>query len=745
MINFIKNNFHKIKFHDRNIKKYLAKNNIFHYLFTYDLLEYNFKDIYGSFNISYFTKEDNLLINEIDTKELQYYEKIENNNDNFISILIKKFKLRISIEKIDNFSKDIIISDFQDFDINNIVHTNSLIKIAIVKDNIDKWVKSGNLSDYNFIFTFNKDYLKLLKDYTNNVFFIEGETRYLQVKNILNLLYARKKEEFYNVINPKFRYVFPKMNNYFSILHSEFYDEEYYKIKYHIADNTDPIIHYLLVGYLKNYNPGPNFSTYEYYECNSDVKKRGIDPLSHYEKYGKKENRVISISEMNKRNYSLILNSPYFDMDWYIDNYNIKGDVDCVNHYLDIGYKKGFNPGPNFSTYEYYECNKDIKKTNVNPLFHYELKGKIENRVIKFSEELIKQHYLFISDSPYFDKEWYVDTYGISSDVDPARHYLDIGYARGFNPGPNFSTYEYYECHRDVKKYGMNPLLHYEQYGRNEGRKLHFSDEVNNQHYLFISDSPYFDKEWYVDTYGISSDVDPARHYLDIGYARGFNPGPNFSTYEYYECHNDVDIYGMNPLLHYEQYGRNEKRFISILEKKKYYYNLILNSPYFDKDWYESTYDIIEEEDSVNHYLYVGYIKRYNPGPDFSTQEYFECNRDVKEVLDNPLVHYERIGREENRKIHFSDERHQNDYDLILNSPYFDKDWYESTYDLTGFDDSVYHYLNIGYAKGFNPGPNFSTNEYYECNDDVKKYGMNPLLHYEQYGRQEGRNLSLKK
>ena len=61
-----------------------------------------------------------------------------------------------------------------------------------------------------------------------------------------------------------------------------------------------------------------------------------------------------------------------------------------------------------------------------------------------------------------------------------------------------------------------------------------------------------------------------------------------------------------------------------------------------------------------------------------------------------------------------------------------------------GFDDSVYHFLNIGYVKGYNPGPDFIIQEYFECNPDVKRHGMNPLLHYERYGRKENRIISLK-
>ena len=64
----------------------------------------------------------------------------------------------------------------------------------------------------------------------------------------------------------------------------------------------------------------------------------------------------------------------------------------------------------------------------------------------------------------------------VNEDIDPVEHYLKIGFALGYNPGPDFSTKDYYNANNDVEEYGMNPLLHYEMYGRREQRKLSFND-----------------------------------------------------------------------------------------------------------------------------------------------------------------------------------------------------------------------------------------------------------------------------
>ena len=613
-------------------------------------MEYDFKTIYKTFDVSYFSNDKDLLNGSlVDSQELKNYESIEKSTDDLIVILIKKFKLRISARKNRKFSKHIFICDDYKFE-PEILKDDDSIKIAIVKDEFDKW---GNLSDYDYIFTF-KEHVKELKEF-GPAFPIEDKCVFSQIKFILNNLYKRKLNKFHYFLKEvDFQRVFPKTNDYFKVFNSDYFDDEWYRDTYGLKDNTDSVIHYLLIGSEKGYDPSPDFIIEEYCECNPDVKAKGVNPLLHYERYGRKENRFVSFEDRDKRSYDLILNSEYFDKDWYVRVYELDEDVDAAEHYLHVGFLERYNPGPDFSTQEYFELNVDVKKQNMNPLVHYELSGRSGNRKVHFSDERLKDDYDLVSNSEYFDKDWYESTYGLDGFDDSVYHFLNIGYVKGYNPGPDFIIQEYFECNPDVKRHGMNPLLHY------------------------------------------------------------------------------------------ERYGRKENRFISFEEKNKRDHDLILNSEYFDKDWYVRVYELDEDVDAAEHYLHVGFLERYNPGPDFSTQEYFELNVDVKKQNMNPLVHYELSGRSGNRKVHFSDERLKDDYDLVSNSEYFDKDWYESTYGLDGFDDSVYHFLNIGYVKGYNPGPDFIIQEYFECNPDVKRHGMNPLLHYERYGRKENRIISLK-
>ncbi|WP_442754876.1 methyltransferase domain-containing protein [Methylocystis sp. JAN1] len=83
------------------------------------------------------------------------------------------------------------------------------------------------------------------------------------------------------------------------------------------------------------------------------------------------------------------------------------------------------------------------------------------------SATLVRQ-YLAVCDSVFFDPAFYARAYGVA---DAATHYLLHGAQLGFDPGPYFSTRLYLACNPDVAASGMNPLAHYENFGRLEGRK----------------------------------------------------------------------------------------------------------------------------------------------------------------------------------------------------------------------------------------------------------------------------------
>ncbi|MEJ6739133.1 MAG: hypothetical protein QNL59_01190, partial [Actinomycetota bacterium] len=77
-------------------------------------------------------------------------------------------------------------------------------------------------------------------------------------------------------------------------------------------------------------------------------------------------------------------------------------------------------------------------------------------------------------------------------------------------------------------------------------------------------------------------------------------------------------------------------------------------------------------------------------------------------------------------------------------SEYFDSSYYGQqveTLEASLPKDLVGHYAQIGWRFGLDPHPGFSTNGYLSENPDVWKAGVNPLVHFEEWGKAEQRNI----
>ncbi len=94
------------------------------------------------------------------------------------------------------------------------------------------------------------------------------------------------------------------------------------------------------------------------------------------------------------------------------------------------------------------------------------MSGKVINTL-----RVIRDRFL-IQGTALFDAAWYRSHYPdvAQSGIDPIMHYLEHGYKEGRDPGPLFSTEDYYKANPDVFHLGVDPLLHYIRHGKKEGR-----------------------------------------------------------------------------------------------------------------------------------------------------------------------------------------------------------------------------------------------------------------------------------
>lgn len=81
----------------------------------------------------------------------------------------------------------------------------------------------------------------------------------------------------------------------------------------------------------------------------------------------------------------------------------------------------------------------------------------------------------------------------------------------------------------------------------------------------------------------------------------------------------------------------------------------IEKSGYFHSEWYLANYpELLNElsavKDPLGYFLNSGVQQGHNPGPGFHTQWYLEEYDDVRSASMNPLLHYLRFGREEDRR-----------------------------------------------------------------------------------------------
>ncbi|RAP47569.1 MAG: hypothetical protein BZ135_02025 [Methanosphaera sp. rholeuAM6] len=518
------------------------------------------------------------------------------------------------------------------------------------------------------------------------------------------------------------------------IMDSKLFDEEYY-LSFLNEQINDPLEHYILIGYKKGLNPSKEFDTNCYLKNNKDVKS-GQNPLVHYvlHDFNGKRKVKFDLSLADYRKFRAIAYSEgLFDDEYYIGQLEEKNIKDPLDHYYNIGSKKGLNPSPLFNTNNYLENNRDVAEKGINPLVHYCIYSLNSFRKVNYNLTLhqLKDFRKKVYQEYLFDDGYYLAYIEDKTISDPLDHYLTVGYKKGFNPSENFDTQCYLENNKEAIKSGLHPLIDYVLHGLKTNRKVKY--DLKLEEYKRFKKEVYekelFDDEYYCSQFS-EEILYPLDHYMSIGYLEGKNPSALFDSDNYNKLNRDVEEAGMNPLLHFVLYGMDDNRKFNYNISYGDYENYkqrAYDACLFDDEYYQKQYSQ-NINDLFAHYLSIGWLENKNPSTLFNTNEYLFNNRDVEEAGMNPLLHFLMYGMDDNRKFNFNltYKEYQQFKQDIYNKNLFDDDYYRSQ-TKENISDPFSHYMAIGYKQNLNPSYIFNTHEYMQ-NHSI--WNENPLKHF---------------
>lgn len=463
---------------------------------------------------------------------------------------------------------------------------------------------------------------------------------------------------------------------------------------------------------------------------------------------------------------SVMAASRLFDARWYRSQYRLDADAkkpELIEHYLNIGWKKGCDPSPRFSTEGYLKLNPDVAKAGMCPLAHYLLYGRKEgrnwsyNKIISSSAAMLEDVEL-VKKSAFFDADWYASECGENKllGLAPERHYVLFGAGNEISPSPDFWAEEYLRQNKDVSGAKQNPLVHFLRHGTQEHRRRYIlgGEKANKWTMDIAVKEGLFDPAWYAEKRGLPGDTAPEILFADYttkAWQEGADPSPIFCSKQYLKINQDVAKSGVCPLLHYMHHGRHEGRVWNetmMLERSPGMASeseRVSRSLLFDKKWYVAECDgDVDGFTPAVHYVAFGWRKGLSPSLDFDGAEYFSRYTEAAESGMSPLGHYLSTGKASHlvfRPLAGNDTMERL-VEVASSLGVFDAGWYAGQKGVPeGLSDTqlLAHYFETGWKAGLSPSRGFSEDTYMYLNGDLKDMGESALAHFLRKGRLEDR------
>ncbi len=187
---------------------------------------------------------------------------------------------------------------------------------------------------------------------------------------------------------------------------SGIFDERWYLSCYPdlVHSGIDPISHYLRFGAREGRDPSPLFQTQYYLSRNPDVAAAQINPLVHYIQFGDLEGRAPN---------------PLFDVDWYRRENPVvmERGQNALAHYVSEGAAKGCNPNPLFDTEWYRTMYPEVAGSQLSPLAHYLTTGASKG---------YKTSPIFVADLRLWEKRDHAGAFSEAARANPLRSRVDL-------------------------------------------------------------------------------------------------------------------------------------------------------------------------------------------------------------------------------------------------------------------------------------------------------------------------------
>ncbi len=176
---------------------------------------------------------------------------------------------------------------------------------------------------------------------------------------------------------------------------------------------------------------------------------------------------------------------------------------------------------------------------------------------------------------------------------------------------------------------------------------------------------------------------------------------------------------------------------------------MILKTDLFDEKFYNKNYSNYYSGNPLEHYIFEGFKKGFDPSIKFSTKKYLNKYKNVKKANMNPLVHYVMYGKNEGKKIFDSElikkEEIINFNKLYLNNYQFE---YEPLVSIIVLNKDGLQHLKVLF-EDFSRKTNYSNFEFIlvdnDSSDDSVEYVKNLDLDFPLIIIENDENLSFSK